>query len=44
MIKKLGIALLCTALGTTLYAREDISTSKLFIGLELDGTKTDVQC
>ena len=41
MVKKLGIALLCTALGTTLYARDDISTSKLFVGLELDSTKVD---
>jgi hypothetical protein len=41
MIKKLGIALLCAALGTTLYAREDISTSKLFVGLELASTKAD---
>ena len=41
MVKKLGIALLCAALGTTLYAREDISTSKLFIGLELESTNVD---
>lgn len=41
MVKKLGMALLCAALGSTLYAREDISTSKLFVGLELDSTKTD---
>ncbi len=41
MVKKLGIALLCAALGSTLYAREDISTSKLFIGLELEGTNID---
>ncbi len=41
MVKKLGMALLCAALGTTLYAREDISTSKLFVGLELDSTKAD---
>jgi len=41
MVKKLGIALLCAALGSTLYARDDISTSKLFVGLELDGTKAD---
>ena len=39
MIKKIGTALLCAALGTTLYARDDISTSKLFIGLELESTK-----
>ena len=41
MVKKIAIALLCTALGTSLSARDDISESKLFIGFELDGTKTD---
>jgi len=41
MVKKLGMAFLCAALGTTLYAREDISTSKLFIGLELESTNVD---
>jgi len=35
MMKKMAIALLCTVLGTTLYAREDISVSKPFIGLEI---------
>jgi opacity protein-like surface antigen len=35
MIKKIGITLLCVALGTSLYAREDISLSKPFIGLEI---------
>jgi len=35
MMKKMAIALLCTVLGTTLYARDDISKSKTFIGLEL---------
>ena len=38
MMKKIAIALLCTTLGATLYAREDISTSKLFVGLEIQGT------
>jgi len=41
MVKKIAVALLCTALGTSLYARDDISESKLFLGLELDGTKTN---
>ena len=41
MMKKVGIALLCAALGTTLYARDDISTSNLFVGLELESTKVD---
>ena len=41
MVKKIGIALLCAALGTSLQAREDISTSKLFVGLELSSTKVD---
>lgn len=35
MVKKIGIALLCAALGTTLQAREDISQSKPFLGLEI---------
>ena len=35
MMKKLGTALLCVALGTTLYARDDISQSRGFVGLEL---------
>jgi len=41
MVKRIGIALLCAILGTSLQAREDISTSKLFVGLELDWTKTN---
>ena len=41
MVKKIGLALLCAALGTTLQAREDISTSKLFLGLEIGSTKID---
>ena len=39
MIRKIGIALLCATLGTILQARDDISTSNLFVGLELDSTK-----
>jgi len=35
MIKKIGMVLLCTAIGTSLYARDDISESKPFIGLEI---------
>lgn len=35
MVKKIGIALLCTVLGTSLYGRDDISESKPFIGLEI---------
>ncbi len=35
MVKKIAVALLCVALGTSLYARDDISQSKTFIGLEL---------
>jgi opacity protein-like surface antigen len=35
MVKKIGIALLCMALGSTLYARDDISTSTTFVGLEV---------
>jgi len=41
MVKKIGIALLCAVLGTSLQAREDISTSNLFIGLEIGSTKAD---
>jgi len=41
MVKKIAITLLCAALGTSLYAREDISESNLFIGLEIDSTKVD---
>jgi opacity protein-like surface antigen len=35
MVKKIGIALLCVSLGSTLYARDDISESRPFIGLEI---------
>ncbi len=35
MVKKIAVALLCTALGTSLSARDDISQSKPFIGLEI---------
>ncbi|HIP18461.1 MAG TPA: hypothetical protein EYG78_03905 [Sulfurovum sp.] len=35
MIRKIGIALLCIGLGTSLYARDDISESTTFIGLEV---------
>ena len=35
MVKKIAVALLCTALGSSLYARDDISQSRTFIGLEL---------
>ena len=35
MVKKLAIALLCAALGSTVYARDDISKSNTFVGLEL---------
>jgi len=41
MVKKIGIVLLCATLGMTLQARDDISTSKLFVGLELSSTKVD---
>ena len=41
MVKKIAIVLLCTALGTSLYAREDISKSDIFIGLEIGSTKID---
>ncbi len=35
MMKKVAVALLCTALGSTLYARDDITRSKPFLGLEI---------
>ena len=35
MVKKIAVALMCIALGSSLYARDDISTSRTFIGLEL---------
>jgi len=35
MLKKIAVALLCAALGSSLYARDDISQSRTFIGLEL---------
>jgi opacity protein-like surface antigen len=35
MIRKIAVALLCVTLGSTLYARDDISQSKPFIGLEI---------
>ena len=35
MMKKMAIALLCVALGSSLYARDGISESRTFIGLEL---------
>jgi len=35
MMKKLAVTLLCMTLGSTLYASEDIFTSKTFIGLEV---------
>ena len=35
MVKKIAMTLLCTALGTSLYARDDISEAKPFIGLEI---------
>ena len=35
MMKKMAIALLCAALGSSLYARDGISESRTFIGLEL---------
>ncbi len=35
MVKKIGMALLCVSLGSTLYARDDISESRPFIGLEI---------
>ena len=41
MVKKIAIVLLCIALGTSLYAREDISKGDIFIGLEIGSTKID---
>lgn len=38
MVKKIGIVLLCVALGSTLYARE-ISESQAFIGVEVGITE-----
>ena len=38
MVKKIGMALLCVALGTTVYAR-DISESQKFIGVEVSITE-----
>ncbi len=38
MVKKIAIALLCTALGSSLYAR-DISQSEKFLGLEVAQTE-----
>ena len=35
MVKRIGIALLCASLGSTLYAGDNISESRPFIGLEL---------
>ncbi len=35
MVKKVTIALLCTVLGSTLYAKDDSSNGKPFIGLEI---------
>lgn len=35
MMKKVAAVLLCTVLGSTLYARDDISRSKPFLGLEI---------
>jgi len=35
MVKKIAVALLCATLGSTLYARDDISQSSGFVGLEL---------
>lgn len=35
MVKKIAVAVLCTALGSTLYARDDMSASQPFIGLEI---------
>ena len=35
MVKKIAVALLCAALGTTLYAGDGVSESRTFIGLEL---------
>jgi len=35
MVKKIAVALLCASLGSTLYARDDISKSQPFVGLEI---------
>ena len=35
MVKKMAIAFLCVALGSTLYARDDITESNTFVGLEV---------
>jgi len=35
MVKKIAVALLCASLGSTLYARDDISKSRPFVGLEI---------
>ncbi len=35
MVKKIAMTLLCTVLGTSIYARDDISEAKPFIGLEI---------
>ena len=35
MLKKIAIALLCVGLGSTLYARDEISVGKGFVGLEV---------
>ncbi len=35
MVKKIAVAVLCTALGSTLYARDNISQSQPFLGLEI---------
>lgn len=40
MVKKIAVACLCVALGSSLSAREE-TYSKTFIGLELEGTKID---
>ena len=41
MVKKIVIAGICMALGSSLYA-SDMSESKVFIGLELESTKLDM--
>ena len=35
MVKKIAVALLCATLGSTLYARDDISKSQPFVGVEI---------
>jgi len=35
MIKKVVVAFLCMIIGSSLYARDDISTSKTFVGFEV---------